>query len=314
MRINIEEDLDSKREFGDLLDLIETETVYQSLSRIQKMAVAYGLLVQFFRIAAAAFYEDQTIPETDLAKKGLTIMIQSGFARLQPDGGYQVKQPEKHFGWLKTNRERASKGGQARASAPRNAAGQFLKDETQRVARQDQESGCEESKHPKSPACIQLGLAESSLSQPLPLSPPPPLPLSQNPKKNTCPRSGDDALQHKAVPEFEGRQEVADLISTRKIKQGVQKVWLAAYQNPEWIGQELLKAAAWDEVNSHKRKKDFSRFANNWLAKSWDDYRRTLPSRPVPGAPPPSLSIVKTPEKLELEKWAREAGYLKDDL
>jgi len=55
--------------------------------------------------------------------------------------------------------------------------------------------------------------------------------------------------------------------------------WLAAYENKEWIVQEIKKAFAWIEANPKKRpRKSFARFITNWLSRGWETHRKTLPS------------------------------------
>ena len=48
----------------------------------------------------------------------------------------------------------------------------------------------------------------------------------------------------------------------------VQKRWLMAYKNADWIVTELFKAMAWMASNPKRKKKNVVRFLNNWLARA----------------------------------------------
>lgn len=65
----------------------------------------------------------------------------------------------------------------------------------------------------------------------------------------------------------------------KNVTHSLQRSWLTAYPNAEWIMHEMLKANAWQLANPKKKSKDFGRFFNNWLARSFENYRKNLPSQ-----------------------------------
>jgi len=79
-----------------------------------------------------------------------------------------------------------------------------------------------------------------------------------------------------------------DLISLQSLwlERGVKPTqldaMLLAFPDSAFIKGEALKAVAWEESNPARRKKDFARFLNNWLARAWDS-RRVAPSRQSDG-------------------------------
>jgi hypothetical protein len=66
----------------------------------------------------------------------------------------------------------------------------------------------------------------------------------------------------------------------------LQESWLSAYPDAAWIRQELNKAAAWILANPKKKPKKFPAFMSNWLARGWEDFRKTLPSNKPTAAEP----------------------------
>lgn len=65
----------------------------------------------------------------------------------------------------------------------------------------------------------------------------------------------------------------------KKVKAPLQEAWLDCYQDEKWITQELFKAIVWLTANPKRApKKDFGRFISNWLSRSFESYRKTIPS------------------------------------
>jgi hypothetical protein len=64
----------------------------------------------------------------------------------------------------------------------------------------------------------------------------------------------------------------------RGVKPKQLETMLQAFPDPSFILGEAKKAVAWEEANPQRRKKDFARFLNNWLARAWDS-RRVLPTK-----------------------------------
>lgn len=67
-----------------------------------------------------------------------------------------------------------------------------------------------------------------------------------------------------------------ELWQSRGVKPNQLSAMLQAFPEPAFIMGEARKAVAWEEANPARRKKDFARFLNNWLARAWDS-RRVLP-------------------------------------
>lgn len=53
-----------------------------------------------------------------------------------------------------------------------------------------------------------------------------------------------------------------------EVSSKTQENWVKAYNDPEWIVQEIFKAMAWLTSNPKRQKKNISRFLTNWLARS----------------------------------------------
>lgn len=66
----------------------------------------------------------------------------------------------------------------------------------------------------------------------------------------------------------------------------LQESWLTAYPDAAWIRLEVNKAAAWILANPKKRPKKFPAFMSNWLARGWEQFRKTLPSNKPPAEEP----------------------------
>lgn len=72
---------------------------------------------------------------------------------------------------------------------------------------------------------------------------------------------------------------IAEVIQARRVSEEVQKSWLSAYPDSEWVIGEVRKALAW-EVSNGASKKNFPRFMNNWLSKAWDSRKFNVKSVP----------------------------------
>jgi len=80
----------------------------------------------------------------------------------------------------------------------------------------------------------------------------------------------------------DGVGELKSLWLERGVKPTQLDAMLSAFPDAAFIKGEALKAVAWEESNPARRKKDFARFLNNWLARAWDS-RRVAPSRQSDG-------------------------------
>jgi len=85
-------------------------------------------------------------------------------------------------------------------------------------------------------------------------------------------------------------QKAVALLSTASLE--LQQTWLASYPDPAWIKQEINKATGWILANPKKAPKKFPAFMSNWLARGWENFRKTLPSNRSAG---------------EIPDWKREA-------
>lgn len=111
-RINIDDDLETKKEFWKLLPLLGGDR-----------DLALGKLVRFFRVAQTYYGRSEDIPERDLIDDGLECMILSGWAVPIAANAdlYQVANPETHFGWYRQKKE----AGKSRAKGSRDSGGKF---------------------------------------------------------------------------------------------------------------------------------------------------------------------------------------------
>ena len=80
----------------------------------------------------------------------------------------------------------------------------------------------------------------------------------------------------------DGVGELNSLWLERGVKPTQLDAMLLAFPDPAFVVGEARKAVAWEESNPARRKKDFARFLNNWLARAWDS-RRVAPSRQSDG-------------------------------
>ena len=74
--------------------------------------------------------------------------------------------------------------------------------------------------------------------------------------------------------EFVGKG-IDKIMKTIKIQ--TQMAWLATYEDPEWIVQEIKKALTWIIENPKRKPKIFSRFMVNWLSRGWERKRKNSP-------------------------------------
>jgi hypothetical protein len=107
---------------------------------------------------------------------------------------------------------------------------------------------------------------------------------------NTTPQNTTEQNTTRQTDVQRNSEELASLEFPIQL-QGCHEIWLArgvkpkqletmlqAFPDPSFILGEAKKAVAWEEANPQRRKKDFARFLNNWLARAWDS-RRVLPTK-----------------------------------
>jgi hypothetical protein len=98
--------------------------------------------------------------------------------------------------------------------------------------------------------------------------------------------SGDTKIPNvlaEALRPFDPDAKLELTFLQRKVPLETQQALLDAYPDPKWVAQQTFKALAWEVMNPHKRKKNFSRFLGNWLSRGWDEYTSKLPSNPARG-------------------------------
>jgi hypothetical protein len=96
---------------------------------------------------------------------------------------------------------------------------------------------------------------------------------SKKEKNNTTERA---AARTGAITEFLGNSHIEEFL--QKVSVSAQTAWVAVYEDPEWIKQEILKAVAWCKSNQRKApKSNYSSFMARWLARSWEQYRKSIP-------------------------------------
>lgn len=63
---------------------------------------------------------------------------------------------------------------------------------------------------------------------------------------------------------------IKEIILERKVNAKSQKAILEAFPDAPWVISEIRKMIAWEAANPSNKKKNFARFATNWLTRSWD--------------------------------------------
>ncbi len=62
-----------------------------------------------------------------------------------------------------------------------------------------------------------------------------------------------------------------------KINDQVKRGWIETYKDLDFIIQEINKAVTWIYANPNKApKSNFAKFFSNWLARNWEDHRKSL--------------------------------------
>lgn len=101
------------------------------------------------------------------------------------------------------------------------------------------------------------------------------------------------------IPEFESSRA---LLAARGVSPDVQRRWLEAFPDAEWVLREIRAAAAWEVSNPKRKKINFAAFITNWLKRGWDRRPALLPSsdgsRFAPREIPPS-------DDPEIEQWRK---------
>lgn len=85
--------------------------------------------------------------------------------------------------------------------------------------------------------------------------------------------------QKNCSPELKETKNLLDQVSRL-----VRKKILETYPNPEFISEQLKQMEIWVANNpekSRRTQKGWGQFINNWFKKSWDNYQKSLPSKPV---------------------------------
>jgi hypothetical protein len=108
-RINFDDDVEKQEEFWALLERVKGDR-----------DVALGKLLRFFRVAQEAYGYDRPMTREDLDAKGLSVMVDVGWA-VAVEGGYQAKGASDHFGWYRAN----VVNGKKRSEAQRSDNGRF---------------------------------------------------------------------------------------------------------------------------------------------------------------------------------------------
>ncbi len=120
-----------------------------------------------------------------------------------------------------------------------------------------------------------------------------------------CESANGDEFPHRSsraqprgcIDEFSSDETCVNKLSN--VTHRAQKSWLVAYPNADWICFEVRKAHAWCETNSHKAPKDFGKFMNNWLSRSFEEYRKGLQSKHKTFAQKNSDALQEMREKLD---------------
>lgn len=102
-----------------------------------------------------------------------------------------------------------------------------------------------------------------------------------------------------AIPELSA--SALTLKALEDVPQQTQRNWLEAYPDASWLAHEIAKAMCWLDVNPQRRPKRLSRFLGNWLAKGWEQYRKTIPS----------VTPIRRPKRPEIEAIEREEAEIR---
>jgi hypothetical protein len=135
-RINIEDDIESQKEFGRLARMLDGD-----------LDLALGKLVRFFRAAQDHYCDGTPMTAEELGLDGLSCMIESGWALPTEDGCFQVRNPEKHFDWIRQKKEAARAGGLARSNSPRDSSGKFQSETSRNPAGHQPDAGINPAGH-----------------------------------------------------------------------------------------------------------------------------------------------------------------------
>jgi hypothetical protein len=73
---------------------------------------------------------------------------------------------------------------------------------------------------------------------------------------------------------FSSEELLTDLL--KNVTHSAQESWLKAYEDVEWVKQEMKKAYAWIMSNPKKAPKDFAKFFNNWLNRAHETHRKSI--------------------------------------
>ena len=87
-------------------------------------------------------------------------------------------------------------------------------------------------------------------------------------RTDIAPSSPSDKLE--AIAEFE---PIRSILESRKVSVKIQRSWLEAYPDPDWLLSEIRKALSWEIANPKRTKKNFGAFMTNWFSRGWDRRR-----------------------------------------
>lgn len=75
------------------------------------------------------------------------------------------------------------------------------------------------------------------------------------------------SIGEEVLLEFE---PIREIVIERAITTKSQQAILSAFPDAPWVITEIKKMIAWEAANPSNKKKNFARFATNWLTRSWD--------------------------------------------
>jgi len=87
--------------------------------------------------------------------------------------------------------------------------------------------------------------------------------------------SNSDELPTAEIVVLSEFSPLEEIFKTRRVTEKMQRAFLDAFPDPEWISQEVRRAVAWEEANPKRKKKDFPKFLMNWFSNGWDSRRHT---------------------------------------
>lgn len=105
--------------------------------------------------------------------------------------------------------------------------------------------------------------------------------------------STQTGLRPNSVPEKKREEEKREeeKATAAFVPKELKEQWIKTYEDEKWIDFEIKKSQSWLLSNPNKHKKDFARYYNNWLARSWDQRKAAPKPNRAPSGIPTELNV-----------------------